>query len=78
MDQEPTSKVSTSATNDESAKLPPGIFVVISGGCVRFVSTDSSEIAASVSVKVIDLDEDEDDEDRNASLALAEKSVHIW
>jgi hypothetical protein len=78
MSKTPENQVSTPVTNDEPANVPPSIFVVMSGGCVRYVSTDSSEIASLVSVKVIDLDEGEDDEDRNAALALAEKSVHIW
>jgi hypothetical protein len=52
------------------------LFIVIEGGCVRYVASNSQEIE----VEVIDLDDlsDEPDEERQALLDLAEKLPRVW
>ena len=59
------------------------LFIVVEGGCVRWVSSDSQEIK----VEVIDLDDpfdtsddpfDTSDEERQALLSLADSLPRVW
>lgn len=52
------------------------VFVVIEGGCVRYVSADRENLA----VEVIDLDDQRDapDEEVAARLEAADQLVRIW
>ena len=56
------------------------IFIVVEGGCVRYVATDSSSLAEDAVVEVIDLDDlrDEPDAEASAKLAEAESHLRIW
>ena len=56
------------------------IYIVIEGGCLRFVSTDDEHVINNVSVTVIDLDNDEDDTGSEQTSALATANAHtrIW
>ena len=55
------------------------IYIVIEGGCLRSVSTDSSDVIKYVGVTLIDLDElAESGQPLTDALAVTEKCTQIW
>ncbi len=54
------------------------IYIVIEGGCLRYVSTDSQEVIKNVRVTLIDLDEQGDSQSSPEEIAKANSLIRIW
>ncbi len=54
------------------------IYIVIEGGCLRYVSTDSQEVIKNVQVTVIDLDIQGDSQSSPEEIAKANSLIRIW
>lgn len=54
------------------------IYIVIKGGCLRYVSTDSQEVIKNVQVTVIDLDIQGDSQSSPEEIAKANSLIRIW
>lgn len=54
------------------------IYIVIRGGVLQFVSSDSPEVIKNVGVTLIDMDDKGDSETPPETLAIAEAQVRIW
>lgn len=54
------------------------IYIVIEGGCLRYVSTDSEDIIKNVGVTLIDLDDQGDSETDQDDINRAAKLTKIW
>lgn len=52
------------------------IYIVIEGGCLRYVSTDDQHVIDNVGVTLIDLDSDEDEAANE--FATANELTRIW
>ena len=53
------------------------IYIVLEGGCLRYVSSDSTEVIKTIGVTLIDLDNKDDLADPEAFQA-AQTAVRIW
>jgi len=59
--------------------MPDGlnqIYIVIKGGCMQYVSTDSQEVIDNVAINLIDLDTQENYSD--LELTTADTLTRIW
>ena len=54
------------------------IYIVIKGGCLLYVSTDSTQVIKHTEVILIDMDDQEDSETSLEEITKAEKLPRIW
>lgn len=58
------------------------IYIVVEGGCVRYVSTNSQQVINEVGVTVLDLDDLADDPtdlaEKADDLKVAKSATRIW
>ena len=53
------------------------IYIVLEGGCLRYVSSDSQEVIKNIGVTLIDLDNKDELSDPDAFQA-AQAAIRIW